>query len=73
VKALRKGDVLVVPVTVRGPLSSLELALKPEFLEAVARAKRGEAVEAASPKTVRHVGPEGLAQIPADPAFLGSE
>ncbi len=68
IAALRRGDSLFVPVTVSGPLASLKLELAAGYADLLAKAKRGEAVEAPGIREVRHVGPEGLAVIPVDPA-----
>lgn len=67
--ALRiEGASLFVPVVVRGAPSALTLELAPGFADTLASAKRGEAVEVTRAREVRHVGPEGLAVIPGDPA-----
>jgi hypothetical protein len=66
--ALRHGESMFVPVTVRGPLSALKVALAPGFPETLAKAKRGEAVEPAAIRFTKHVGPDNLAVIPVDPA-----
>jgi hypothetical protein len=64
----RRGESMFVPVTVRGPLSALKVALAPGFEETLAKAKRGEAVEPATIRYTKHVGPDNLAVIPVDPA-----
>ncbi len=58
---------LYVPVVVRGDPAALVLELAPGYADTIAKAKRGEPVEATRVHRVRHVGPEGLAVIPGDP------
>jgi hypothetical protein len=65
---LRRADSLYVPVKVKGPLSKLTVELAPGFADVLAKAKRGEAVEAIGIHNVKHVGPDNLAIIPGDPA-----
>lgn len=65
---LRRADSLFVPVQVKGPLSKLSVELASGFADVLAKAKRGEAVEATGIRNVKHVGPDNLATIPGDPA-----
>jgi hypothetical protein len=68
--SLGRGGSMFVPVKVSGKLSSLSVAIAPGYAELVAKAKRGETIEAPGTRVVNHVGEEIIATIPVDPALL---
>lgn len=68
VAALRsEGGAMMVPVTVRGTTAAPVVALDALHAALVAKARRGEPAAPPAPRTVRHVGIDGLASIPGDP------